>query len=109
MDTVELILFMAEGSKPATARIFLDGVEKEQKWQVSDSTPWKYDVSACLQGGNGLTFEVQRKTGDFVFLGAHLDLQCKQSAPASIPEPSASILLGTALVGLTGIRRKLKK
>ena len=109
IDKVILSLSMLEGSKPATARIYINDEEVDHMWEVSSSIPWTCDVSEYLQGGKGLTYEVQRKTGDFVFVGAGLNFQTNQPETIANPIPPAAILFGCGLIGLVGIRWKTRK
>lgn len=108
VDKAILTLFMGVGSKPATAQIYINGDEVEHKWVVTES-PWTGDVSKYLQDGEGLTYEIQRKTGDFVFFGADLNFQSGPPEPMANPIPPTALLFGCALVGLAGIRWKFKR
>jgi hypothetical protein len=76
---------------------------------ISGYTPHNADVTALLNAHLGETLRLRFAETDNVFIFQLGVDNVSLDTVSAIPEPTATLLLGSGLVGLAGLRRKLEK
>ncbi len=104
--TLTVHLDPAVSWKWPTAKIWVNGDVVKSSLEVKNSTAWTYDVLSDLQDDGGLTFKLEKRSGKVSYLGAELDVT---PDAAHNPIPATLWLFGAGLIGLAGVRMRLKK